>query len=57
MIKDIHKPFWTSLYTIPSPGKTVSKEKLHDLHLVFSLDENSIDDLAKDLEKTAKIQN
>ena len=45
------------MYTIPSPGKTVSKEKLHDLHLVFSLDENSIDDLAKDLEKTAKIQN
>ncbi|CAF1459613.1 unnamed protein product [Adineta ricciae] len=39
MIKNIHKPFWTSLYTIPSP------------------DENSIDDLAKDLEKTAKIQN
>ena len=57
MIKDIHKPFWTSLYTIPSPGKGVSKEKLHELHLIFSLDENSIDDLAKDLEKTAKIQN
>ncbi len=39
MIKDIHRPFWTSLFTIPDP------------------DENTIDKLAENLEKTASIKN
>ena len=39
MIKDIHRPFWTSLFTIPDQ------------------DENTIDKLAENLEKTASIKN
>jgi hypothetical protein len=39
MIKDIHRPFWTSLFTIPDK------------------DENIIDKLAENLEKTATIKN
>jgi len=39
MIKDIHRPFWTSLFTVPDQ------------------DENTIDQLAENLEKTASIKN
>jgi hypothetical protein len=39
IIKDIHQPFWTSLFSIPDQ------------------DENTIDKLAENLEKTASIKN
>jgi len=31
MIKDIHRPFWTSLFTIPDPGNFESKNFLKSI--------------------------
>ena len=54
MIKDIHRPFWTSLFNIPDPGKYPTDRKI--LSTVFVLDENTIDQLADDLVKNASIK-
>ena len=56
MIKDIHRPYWSSLFTIPDQGKLSIERKMEFLQFCF-LDDDTINKLADDLEKTASIKN
>jgi hypothetical protein len=55
MIKEIHRPFWSSLFTIPDRGKLFIQMKFYFFD--FNLDDEAIDKLAENLEKTASIKN
>ena len=57
MVKEIHRPFWTSLFTIPDPGNPVTAGKITINLVEIRLDEHAIDKLAENLEKKATIQN
>lgn len=57
MVKDIHRPFWTSLFTVPSQGNLFIITKWTAIATEIDLDENAIDELADHLKKTATIQN
>jgi hypothetical protein len=55
MVKEIHRPFWTSLFTVPDQGNLFITLAMDVMEIC--LDEHAIDNLAEHLEKTVTIQN